>query len=82
MIINLKGGNKMDANYSKILCDEIISLRKKNGYTQQVLVEKLGITFQAVSKWETYQSCPDITLLPVIAETFGISIDELFGKKN
>lgn len=66
-------------NYSKILCEKIIDLRKKSGFTQEALAEKLGITFQAVSKWENGLSCPDIALLPVIAEIFQVSIDELFG---
>ena len=53
--------------------------RKRKGLTQDMLAEKLGITAQAVSKWENDQSCPDITTLPKLAEIFGISIDELLG---
>lgn len=67
-------------NYSKILCEKIIDLREKSGLTQEALADKLGITFQAVSKWENGLSCPDITLLPVIAGIFQVSIDELFGR--
>lgn len=70
----------MNTNYNKIICEKITALRKKHGYTQEMLAEKLGITFQAVSKWETVQSCPDITLLPIIADIFGVHIDELFGR--
>ena len=67
-------------DYSKILSDNITDFRKKKGYTQEMLAEKLGVTFQAVSKWENGQSCPDILTLPQLAEIFETSIDELFGK--
>ena len=53
--------------------------RKRLGLTQDALAEKLGVTAQAVSKWENDQSCPDITTLPKLAAIFGISTDELLG---
>ena len=53
--------------------------RKKLGLTQDKLAEALGVTAQAVSKWENDQSCPDITMLPRLAELFHISTDELLG---
>ena len=53
--------------------------RKNLGLTQDQLAEKLGITAQAVSKWENDQSCPDISVLPKLAEIFGITTDELLG---
>ena len=53
--------------------------RKRLGMTQDKLAEQLGVTAQAVSKWENDQSCPDITMLPRLAEIFGISIDALLG---
>ena len=60
---------------------EIISVhRRRLALTQEGLAQKLGVTNQAVSKWESGQSCPDIALLPQIADLFGISIDELFGR--
>lgn len=58
----------------------ILSHRKRLGLTQEQLAEKLGVTSQAVSKWENDQSCPDITVLPQLAEIFGISTDELLGR--
>lgn len=57
----------------------IQNYRKKSGLTQEELAKKLGVTFQAVSKWENAKSAPDILLLPVIAEEFGCYIDELFS---
>ena len=47
--------------------------------TQDALAEQLGVTAQAVSKWENDQSCPDITMLPKLAKIFGITTDELLG---
>ncbi len=60
----------------------IVYHRKRIGMTQDQLAEKLGITAQAISKWENDQSCPDIILLPQLAEVFGISTDELLGRKT
>lgn len=57
----------------------IVEHRKRLGLTQDALAEKLGITAQAVSKWENDLSCPDITMLPKLAEIFDISTDELLG---
>lgn len=57
---------------------KIRQMRNKAGFTQEQLAEKLGVTAQSVSKWENEISMPDITLLPDIAEVFGVSIDELF----
>lgn len=62
--------------------EKIAQLRKQFGMTQEQLAEKLSISSQAVSKWETGVTSPDISLLPQIAETFHISIDELLGIKK
>ncbi len=59
----------------------IVRSRKALGLTQEGLAQKLGVTNQAVSKWESGQSCPDLALLPQIADLFGITIDELFGRE-
>ena len=59
----------------------IASNRKRMHLTQDQLAEQLGVTAQAVSKWENDQSCPDITMLPRLAEIFGISTDELLGRE-
>ena len=60
----------------------IIANRKRIGLTQDKLAEQLGVTAQAVSKWENEQSCPDITTLPKLAEIFGMSVDELLQIKS
>lgn len=59
----------------------IAALRKEKGMTQEQLAEKVGVSAQAVSKWENDISCPDITLLPLLGELFGVSVDELLGVK-
>lgn len=66
-------------NISK-LNENISFFRKKIGITQEELANALGVTNQAVSKWESGKCAPDIQLLPDIAEYFNISIDELFGR--
>ena len=53
-------------------------LRRERRITQMELAETLGVTAQAVSKWETKTNSPDIALIPKIAELFDVSIDELF----
>ena len=57
---------------------KIRHLRFKAGLTQEQLAEKLGIGPQSVSKWENALAMPDITTLPLLAEVFGVSIDDLF----
>lgn len=58
----------------------ISALRKERGMTQEALAQRLGITNQAVSKWESDQCCPDIMQLPALADIFEISMDALFGR--
>lgn len=58
--------------------EKIKTLRKKKGFSQETLAQVLGVSFQAVSKWETGMTMPDVALIPAIASFFGVSIDELF----
>ena len=61
---------------------EIIrEMRKSKGLTQEALAQAMGVSIQAVSKWETGQSLPDVTLLPAIADYFNIPVDALFGRE-
>ncbi len=59
------------------LGNNIYGRRKAMGMTQDDLAAKLGVSPQAVSKWENNLSCPDISLLPEISKIFGVSVDEL-----
>jgi len=63
----------------EILAGNISRYRKDLGMTQEALADKLGITFQAVSKWETEQTIPDTMLLPKLAQTLNVSVDKLLG---
>ena len=58
--------------------EKIKALRKEKNISQESLAKVLGVTFQAVSKWETNTTAPDVSLIPSIASFFGVSIDELF----
>lgn len=61
----------------------IAALRKANGLTQKELAERLNVSDKAVSRWERDESCPDLMLVPLIAETFNVTADELLkGQKN
>jgi len=58
---------------------KIRELRRRDGRTQEHLAEALGVTAQAVSRWESGGSYPDMEMIPAIANYFHVSIDELFG---
>ena len=60
-----------------ILADKIINLRKKNGWSQEELAEKLGVTCQSISKYEGAQSIPDLDKILKLSEIFGVTTDYL-----
>ena len=60
-----------------IFADTLSSLRKKNGWSQEELAEKLGVSRQAVSKWESAQTVPDLDKILLMARLFGVSTDYL-----
>lgn len=62
------------------ISENVAALRKKKGVTQDELGKALGVSMQAVSRWEN-GGMPDVALLPGIADYFGVSIDELFGRE-
>ena len=64
------------------LNEKIYTCRKRAGLSQEALADRLGVPRQAVSKWETGRSEPDILLLPQIASFFHVSIDELFEQED
>ena len=64
------------------LGNKIRELRRQSGRTQEALAEAIGVTSQAVSRWESGGGYPDMEAIPSIANYFGITIDELFGYHN
>ena len=59
--------------------ENIRNFRKKNDLTQEALAERLGVTYQSVSRWENGSTYPDLELIPAIAEVLAITVDELLG---
>ena len=74
----MKGKEKM----KKTLGERIAEKRKAKGYKQEELAEMLGVSVQAVSKWENDISCPDIMTLPTLARRLGCTVDELLTGKE
>ena len=68
------------AEMARSLGEAIRYHRTRCKMTQEFVAESLGVSRQAVSKWENNLSCPDITILPELASIFGISVDELLGR--
>ena len=68
-------------NVNIVLAANILKYRKKIGLSQDELAQKLGVTFQAVSKWENAKAAPDISFLPIMADIFDCYIDELFSRE-
>ena len=60
-----------------ILADKITDLRKKNGWSQEDLAEKMGVSRQSISKWESAQSVPDMGRIVRLSEVFSVSTDYL-----
>ena len=68
-------------NINVTLGANILKYRKKSGLTQEELAQMLGVTFQAISKWENAKAAPDIAFLPIMADIFCCYIDELFSRE-
>ncbi len=60
----------------------IARLRRERGMTQEALAEVIGVSAQTISKWENSTTWPDVALLPVIADVFGVTIDALYGRED
>ena len=78
--MSTKGDDNME-NVNIVLAANILKYRKKIGLSQEELANKLGVTFQAVSKWENAKAAPDVTFLPIMADIFNCYIDELFSRE-
>lgn len=79
LFLYLKGAGIIE----RILLNQTIKkLRVEHGLTQKQLAKALGVTEQAISKWENETCCPDVSLIIPIAKYFSVSIDTLFGYDN
>lgn len=65
-----------------ILADKIIELRKKNGWSQEDLAEKMEVSRQSISKWEGAQSIPDMNKILKLSEVFSVSTDYLLKDRD
>ena len=65
-----------------LLSEKILMLRKKQGWSQEELAEKLGVSRQSVSKWESASASPDISKLVEIADIFEVSTDYLLTRRE
>ena len=65
-----------------MLKDNLVALRKINGYSQDELADKIGITRQTLSKYETGESLPDIEKCKLMADIFGVTVDALISYDN
>lgn len=66
----------------EVIGNTIARLRRERGMTQEALAEVIGVSAQTISKWENSTYCPDVALLPVIADVFGVTVDALFGRED
>ena len=57
--------------------ENIRNYRRKNDMTQEALADRLGVTYQTISRWENGTTYPDLELLPAISEVFAVTVDEL-----
>lgn len=64
------------------IADNIAKFRKEHGMTQEALAEVIGVSSQTISKWENSTTWPDVAVLPVIADVFGVTIDALYGRES
>ena len=62
-----------------MISENIVSMRKIRGFSQEALAEKVGVTRQTVSKWEVGESLPDLEKAAALAEALGVSVDELIS---
>lgn len=63
-----------------IIGETIARLRRERGMTQENLAESMGVSPQTISKWENSTTYPDVSLLPVLADFFGVTVDDLYGR--
>lgn len=73
---------KMGNDYMEGFAMRLTQLRKKKGYTQAQLADKIGVSNKSVSRWETGDGYPDVSVLPALADALSVSIDALLNEKE
>ncbi len=68
-----------EENMKLTIGENIRNFRKKNDLTQEALADRLGVTYQSISRWENGTTYPDLELLPAISEVLAVTVDELLG---
>ena len=79
MLTDASNNCDLEVNMELYIGQNLKNLRKTRNLTQEEVAKHLGISFQSVSKWERNDGYPDITMLPVLAHYYGVTIDELIG---
>ena len=74
-MLKYRGKNQTDGRINMSFADKLIMLRKKEGWSQEELAFRMGVTRQSVSKWEGEQSLPDLDKMIRLSELFGVSLD-------
>ena len=72
----------VEVNMKLTIGENIRNFRKKNDLTQDAFADRLGVTYQSVSRWENGITYPDLELIPVIAQTLSVTVDELLGTRT
>ena len=79
MLADASNNCDLEVNMELYIGQNLKNFRKARNLTQEEVAKHLGISFQSISKWERNDGYPDITMLPVLARYFGVSVDELIG---
>ena len=79
MLTDASNNCDLEANMELYIGQNLKNFRKARNLTQEEVARHLGISFQSISKWERNDGYPDITMLPVLAHYYGVTIDELIG---
>ena len=79
MLTDASNNCDLEVNMELYIGQNLKNFRKARNLTQEEVAKHLGISFQSISKWERTDGYPDITMLPVLAHYYGVTIDELIG---
>ena len=79
MLTDASNNCDLEVNMELYIGQNLKNFRKARNLTQEAVAKHLGISFQSISKWERNDGYPDITMLPVLAHYYGVTIDELIG---